>query len=307
MLLASTEPQHFERIDLPALSRQLRLAFALLAAGFNEDIAARQHREIEGLADIQRLLQPDAPRIRGLDFAVHWQPAETAAGDYYDLMNLSHLFDDFADRGADAWGMMIGDVSGHGAAAAMEAVQFDAILRTYKGDEQPRGPAGAVTYANRYFFSRRQRPHFMTAFSVGARPDLGGIRFVNAGHLPLLRRRGREIEWLGRDDEAGIPLGILREHTWNNIDSDLLAGDILLLHTDGIVEARDQGGRMFGAERLAKLAAQGRDDPHEIVARIRDALFEHQDSDTGVDDQTLLVVRQDVVAGSDPSTWNNRL
>ncbi len=307
MLLASGEPQHFERIDLGALSRQLSLAFALLAAGFNESIAARQHREIEGLADIQRLLQPDAPRIRGLDFAVHWQPAETAAGDYYDLMNLSHLFDDFEDRGVDAWGMTVGDVSGHGAAAAMEAVQFDAILRTYKGDEQPRGPAGAVTYANRYFFSRRQRPHFMTVCSVGARPDLGKIRFVNAGHLPLLRRRGGVIEWLGREDEAGIPLGILRDHRWSNVDSDLLAGDILLLHTDGIVEARDRSGRMFGTERLAELAAEGRDDPHEIVARIRDALFDHQDSDTGVDDQTLLVVRQEVVVRSYSSARDDGL
>jgi sigma-B regulation protein RsbU (phosphoserine phosphatase) len=254
-----------------------------------------QQQTISGLADIQRLLQPTEARIRGLDFALHWQPADTAAGDYYDLMSLSHIIDDFEDRGADAWGMMVADVSGHGAAAAMEAVQFDAILRTYGGDEEPGGPAGALNYANRHFFSRRQRSHFLTVFGGAGRPDLGVFRFVNGGHLPALRRRDGAIDWLGRDDDAGIPLGILREHRWHNVDADLRAGDLLVIYTDGIAEARDRAGRMFGNERIAELVGTGSDAPDQVLARIREALFEHQDSDTGVDDQTLLVLRQEVM------------
>jgi sigma-B regulation protein RsbU (phosphoserine phosphatase) len=188
---------------------------------------------------------------------------------------------------------MICDVSGHGAAAAMEAVQFDAILRTYQGNEPPLGPAGALTYANRYFFSRRQRPHFMTGFGGGARPDLGGLRYVNAGHLPALRLREGRIEWLGRDEDAGIPLGILREHRWDNHETDWRRGDVLLLYTDGIVEARDRRGRMFGMERIATLLRSGDDAPEAIIARLRDALFEHQDDSIGVDDQTLIALRQE--------------
>jgi sigma-B regulation protein RsbU (phosphoserine phosphatase) len=293
LVLTSTVAHRFDAVDAGLLWREHRLAFAILAAGFRETVVEHQQQTITGLAEIQRLLQPADPAIRGLSFAVHWQPAETAAGDYYDLMNLTHIFPDFVERGVDAWGVMVADVSGHGAAAAMEAVQFDAILRTYGGTEEPGGPAGALTYANRHFFSRRQRPHFLTVFGGGARPDLGGLRFVNGGHLPALRRRGDALDWLGRDDEAGIPLGILREHRWHNVDTDLRAGDLIVLYTDGIVEARDRRGTMFGSERLSRLVMHGPDDPDAVAARVREALFEHQDSEVGHDDQTLVVLRQE--------------
>jgi sigma-B regulation protein RsbU (phosphoserine phosphatase) len=297
LLLTCADPAGFDAVDAGALWRECRLAFAILASGFREARGEHQQQSITGLAEIQRLLQPGDPSIRGITHAVHWQPAETAAGDYFDLMGLSHIFDDFEDHGADAWGVMVADVSGHGAAAAMEAVQFDAILRTYGGNEAPGGPAGALGYANRHFFSRRQRPHFLTVFGGGARPDIGGFRFVNGGHLPALRRRDGALDWLGRDDDAGIPLGILREHAWHNVDTDLRRGDLLVFYTDGIVEARDRSGAMFGSDRLAALIAAGSDEPAEVIARVREALFEHQDSDTGVDDQTLLVVRQEVSGG----------
>ncbi|MFO0040554.1 MAG: PP2C family protein-serine/threonine phosphatase [Pseudomonadota bacterium] len=293
VVLASPDPRRFERVDVAARWHEYRLAFAILAAGFRETAVEHQRQTISGLAELQRLLQPAELTIRGLSYAVHWQPAETAAGDYYDLMRLSHIFPDFVDRGIDAWGVMVADVSGHGATAAMEAVQFDAILRTYDGNEAPGGPAGALTYANRHFFSRRQRPHFLTVFGGGARTDLGGFRCVNGGHLPALRRRDGRLDWLGRDDEAGIPLGILREHRWHNVDTDLQAGDLIVLYTDGIVEARDARGAMFGGERLAALIAAGADDPDAVVARVRDALVEHQDSEVGHDDQTLVVLRQE--------------
>jgi sigma-B regulation protein RsbU (phosphoserine phosphatase) len=293
LVLASTLRHRFDGIDLAALWRDTRLAFAVLAAGFSERVAELQHREIEGLADIQRLLQPQGPVIRGLDFAVHWQPAATAAGDYFDLMPLSHIFDDFTDTGADAWGVMVCDVSGHGAAAAMEAVQFDAILRTYRGDEPPLGPAGALTYANRHFFSRRQRPHFMTGLGAGGRPDQQSLMYVNAGHLPAIRRRGDAIDWLGRDDDAGIPLGILRDHRWDNHEIDWRRGDVLVVYTDGIVEARDRRGHQFGMQRIAELTQSGDDAPAAVMARIRDAVIEHQDDPAGLDDQTLIVLRQD--------------
>lgn len=299
LVLTSTRPQRFAAVDHGLLWRECRLAFAIVAAGFRETVVEHQQQTITGLAEIQRLLQPADPAIRGVSFAVHWQPADTAAGDYYDLMNLSHLYADFVDRGVDAWGVMMADVSGHGAAAAMEAVQFDAILRTYGGTEEPGGPAGALTYANRHFFSRRQRPHFLTVFGAGARPDVGGLRFVNGGHLPALRRRDGAIDWLGRDDEAGIPLGILRDHRWHNVDTELRGGDLIVLYTDGIVEARDRHGAMFGSERLAQCVLDGPDEPEAVLARVREALFEHQDAEVGHDDQTLLVLRQEAVGAPD--------
>src|SRR6185436_2559549 len=149
----------------------------------------RQRREIESLADIQKLLLPDNPQIRGLDYASHWQPAETAAGDYYEMSNLTPFAPpDFVPTGDDVWAVIVADVSGHGAAAAMEAAQFDAIMRTYRGDG-PAPPAGALSYANRYFFSRRNRGHFMTVFAALYRPDTRILSYLSAGHPPMLLRR----------------------------------------------------------------------------------------------------------------------
>jgi sigma-B regulation protein RsbU (phosphoserine phosphatase) len=294
--LGSNDAHAFDHVDIDRVLRDATLAYSAVARPLAvreiAQVAERQHREIEGLADIQRLLQPEDVRIRGLDYAVHWQAAETAAGDYYDLMSLTHVVPDFVDRGNDAWGVMLGDVSGHGAASAMEAVQFDAILRTYDGNEPPRGPAGAVTYANRHFFSRRQRPHFMTLFSVAHRPDRAEIDFVCAGHVPgILVRDGRQ-QLLGRDLDASIPLGILREHRWTNTTVPFLPGDRLVIYTDGLLEARDARGRMFGLERLQQLLEGEKLDAAATLARVRDAVIEHQGSEIGNDDQTLIVLHQ---------------
>jgi sigma-B regulation protein RsbU (phosphoserine phosphatase) len=292
-IFASRQASRFDAIDRNALLVEANLAANLiirpLVTRALRDETARQRLAIEGLADVQRMLLPDDPLIAGLDYAVHWQPADTAAGDYYDLMALTQRAPaDFTNEGADIWALMLADVSGHGAAAAMEAVQFDAILRTYQGDEES-GPAGALTYANRYFFSRRQRQHFLTAFALLYRPDLRRIVYVDAGHPPLLHRRGTTVTARGAGTQ--IPLGILRDHVWQNDFFDVAAGDILVLHTDGVIEARDSAHRPFGSERLTDLVSGGPEDPAALLALLRDELIAHQGSPLGVDDQTLMVLR----------------
>jgi sigma-B regulation protein RsbU (phosphoserine phosphatase) len=293
LVFGSTFHPRFDRVDIDSLLLETNLAASLiirpLATRALRDETDRQRRAIEGLADVQRVLLPDNPTIRGLEYAVHWQPAETAAGDYYDLMSLTQLAsDDFVDDGADIWAVMLADVSGHGAAAAMEAVQFDAILRTYHGDGES-GPAGALTYANRYFFSRRQRQHFLTAFALLYRPDLHRAIYVAAGHPPLLHRRGDEVTPRGAGEQ--IPLGILRDHVFRNSEFDVDSGDVFVLYTDGVIEARDRTGRPFGTERLSSLIGDGPHEPAALLALLRDTLIDHQGGPLGVDDQTLIVLR----------------
>lgn len=245
------------------------------------------HDEIHSLADVQRLLLPLDPRIRGLRFAVHYEPAAVAAGDYYDLMPLGEA----ASEAPDTWGVMVGDVSGHGPAAAMEAVQFDAILRTYRGDEEPGGPAGALTYANRYFFSRRPRRHFMTVFAALSTPAERVLDYVSAGHPPALLRRGAVVMRLGEDGD--IPLGIDRHYRFANSRCEFLPGDVLLVFTDGVHEACDARGARFGIERIEALLRQAEPEPAAVVDAIRRQLFAHQGGARGQDDQTLIVLRQD--------------
>jgi sigma-B regulation protein RsbU (phosphoserine phosphatase) len=251
--------------------------------------AHRARTEISDLADVQRLLLPENPEIRGLDYAIHYRPSAVAGGDYYDLMRLSHRMPEYPAEQPDAFGLMLADVSGHGASAAMEAVQFDAILRTYHGGEDD-GPAGALTYANRHFFSRKSRPHFMTAQGFLVLPHIAKAYLCNAGHLPPLRRRGGRIERL--DGSRDIPIGILREHRFENHAYDVEGGDLLVFYTDGITEARDRSGVQFGVERLeAILARPVLTTPDAVLGSIVAEVHAHQGGDIGSDDQTLIVLR----------------
>ncbi|TLY49784.1 MAG: hypothetical protein E6K53_12620 [Gammaproteobacteria bacterium] len=294
LVFGSTLAQRFAHVDAERMMLHVNLAASLIVRPIAlRELTAeteRQREEIEGLADIQKLLLPDNPRIAGLDHATHWQPAATAAGDYYELSNLTPFAPaDFAPDGNDVWGLLVGDVSGHGVAAAAEAVQFDAILRTYRGgDGEP--PAAAVSYTNRYFFSRRNRGHFMTLFAMYYRPDLRALSFLSAGHPPLLHRRGNNVTVLGEGDQ--IPLGVLRDYEYRNNVYNVQNGDLFVLYTDGIVEARDARGREFGIERLRELVATTPiESAQALCAKLVDALRAHQGGAIGTDDQTLLVLR----------------
>ena len=247
---------------------------------------------IESLAEVQRLLLPDSPVIRGLDHAIHYQPAAIAAGDYYDLMVLAQGLPQGHDpeRDPQQWGVMVADVSGHGAAAAMEAVQFDAILRTYRGDEPPGGPAGALSYANRHFFSRRQRRHFLTAFAARFLIEPGILQYVSAGHPPAILLRGDQQVLLGEDGD--IPLGIDRSHVFSNYEVEWRFGDRLLIYTDGVTEALNADGEQFGIARLQRLFCRRDLDLEAMRDELVDALHKHQGGVTGVDDQTLVLIEQ---------------
>jgi sigma-B regulation protein RsbU (phosphoserine phosphatase) len=294
VLFGSASAHRFDQVDVERTLLHVNLAASLIirpiALRALTQETQRQRHEIEGLADIQKLLLPENTKIAGLDYAVYWQPAETAAGDYYEMSNLSpRAPEDFVPTGMDMWGVIIGDVSGHGAAAAAEAVQFDAILRTYQGsDGAP--PAAAITYANRYFFSRRNRGHFMTVFALLYRPDLHLMSYLSAGHPPMLQRRGATITLLGEGDQ--IPLGVLRDYEYQNHSYAVEDGDLFVLYTDGIVEARDAEGREFGLARLRELVARGPlDSPQSLCDSVVAAVHTHQGRPTGADDQTLLVLR----------------
>ena len=293
-VFGSTLSHRFDRVDIERLLLHINLAASLIVRPIALRALTietqRQRDEIESLADIQRLLLPGNPGVVGLDYAVHWQPAATAAGDYYEMSNLTPFAPpDFVPNGEDVFGVIIGDVSGHGVAAAAEAVQFDAILRTYKGgDGEP--PAAAMSYANRYFFSRRSRGHFMTVFALTYRPDTRELRYLSAGHPALLHRRGDEVIALGEGDQ--IPLGVLRDYEYRNNSYSAQRGDIFVLYTDGISEARDAHGKEFGVDRLrALVAAAPADSAQTLCSMLIDALTAHQGGVVGADDQTLLVLR----------------
>lgn len=292
LVFGSADSRRFDDVDLSRAALHVNLAVSLLIRPIVlrelTRETERQRLEIESLADIQRLLLPDNPRIAGLEYAMHWQPAETAAGDYYEMSNLTEFAPpEFVPNGNDIWSVIVGDVSGHGAAAAMEAAQLDAILRTYQGGDGP-PPAAAITYINRYFFSRRNRGRFLTLFASLYRPDTRVLSYLSAGHPPLIHRRGDQVQLLGEADQ--IPIGVLRDYEYRNNELAMETGDTLVMYTDGIIEARDAGATMFGRERLTELVAKGPVGAKALLDSIIRAVQDHQGSLLGDDDQTLVVL-----------------
>lgn len=286
-------PEALERATLFA-NAAIALARGNVRLGELHQQNQRVLAEVRDLVDVQRALLPTQTEFRGLDTAVHYQPSALAGGDYYDLVALTRYFPERPGDAGDVVACMIADVSGHGAGAAMEAVQFDAILRTYQ-DEDADGPAGVLTYANRHFFSRQSRGHFLTALALLIDPLAGRIQYCSAGHPPFLHISATGIQaWLGRG--LDVPLGILREHQFGNHELAWGPGDALVLLTDGIVEARNAAGQEFGRERVAAIAAawadQGDRRAATLSAQLIAALHAHQGAPQGRDDQTLIVLRR---------------
>jgi sigma-B regulation protein RsbU (phosphoserine phosphatase) len=272
-----------------------RARMALEAYALGLELAgtrARETRHLAQIAEIQRALQPPTDlRIPGIEVGISYRPLDEAGGDYYDIVDLSGVRSARGPGGwQPAWGVMIADATGHGPAAAVETAMLDAILRTYRGGMNG-GPAHLLGYGNQHLFTRRIRGRFMTAFVVGFDPRMHAILYASAGHNPPLLRRCEPagVEWL--DDAQGIPLGVEPEHRWENALRTVSRGDVLLLYTDGVTEARSPGGEPFGAERLARLTQAADCDPKRLVDSLDAAVEAHRGRAPSRDDCTLIAVR----------------
>lgn len=246
------------------------------------------------IAEIQRKLLPPADlSIPGITLAASYIPFVSAGGDYYDVVPLAPVAGNALQSQIwPRWGAIVADVSGHGPAAAVEAAMLDAILRTYPNLSD--GPAAVLNYANRHFFSRQIRGNFITAFAANYDPQTGLLSYTNAGHNPPVLRRADQpprLECL--DGSEGIPLGVDRDHLWDTVEVPMATGDLLVLYTDGVTEARDAAGEMFGIERLQRTIGACEPEPRLVVDTLERALELHRQSTTPEDDQTILVIRID--------------
>jgi sigma-B regulation protein RsbU (phosphoserine phosphatase) len=121
-------------------------------------------------------------------------------------------------------------------------------------------------------------------------PQNQQLRFCSAGHLPFLRWRAGQIAEFGREGDP--PLGILREHQFTEQILPLQQGDVFVLLTDGITEARNDSAQEFGLWRVRELlAAHAESGAQAIGSAIVSAVQAHQASSTGRDDQTLIVLQ----------------
>lgn len=254
-----------------------------MTAGLKE--RERMKHSLELAKEVQQKLLPrEAPSWKGLDLAGISHYCDETGGDYYDYLLLGH-------QGGESLGVVVGDVSDHGVASALLMTTARAIMRFRAG--LPGGIDQMVADVNRQLTADIESGgQFMTLFFLHVDAAGRSIEWVRAGHDPaLLYDPGGDdfIELKGK----GIPLGIDARYAYQvNRRKGLAEGQVIVLSTDGVWEARNREGRFFGKERFYQLV---RDHAHRGAAAIADAVVQgvrtFQGDMRAEDDITLVVVK----------------
>jgi sigma-B regulation protein RsbU (phosphoserine phosphatase) len=211
------------------------------------------------------------------DIAARSEPAEIVGGDFYDIIPTSEQI----------VGIAIADASGHGLPAALQVRDVYTGLRM--GVARDFKIVKTVERLNRIIHESRLTSKFVSLF-YGELEASGNFIYVNAGHNPPILVRERESILLR---QTGMVLGPSRDAAYSRGFVTLDIGDVLVLYTDGIVEAVDGRDQEFGIDRLKRVVAQNRDrTADEIVAAILQQVSAFTRGAVAQDDRTLLVIRR---------------
>ena len=247
----------------------------IMRQGFEQEL--RVARRIQ-----QALLPKELPRLDGYELTAYYQPAHEVGGDFYDFLELED----------GRLGLIVGDATGHGVPAALVMANTQSVLRA-GAQRGGSAPGQALAEANEVLFTYIPPNMFVTCFYGVFDPESGRLVYANAGHdLPYLRRGGDADELRAR----GMPLGLMPGMSYEEKEVVLERGENVLFYSDGLVEAHDPKGEMFGFPRLRALVAERGEDRRSLV----DLLMEELYSFTGEgweqeDDITLVTLRRSTV------------
>jgi phosphoserine phosphatase RsbU/P len=242
-------------------------------------------RDLEIAREIQMWLLPvHPPSVPGVDIVFSTRPANTVAGDYYDVFlrpartsaNPSYL-------------VTVADVAGKSIPAALLMATFQASLRTLSNT--PSSLVELVGGMNHYACTNSQSGlRFITAFLAEYEPTTRTLTYINAGHnQPLLRRRSGLIERL---DMGGLPFGIKADAIYQAGAVTLETGDWLVVFTDGVVEAVNEADTEYGEERLISIVNAGADtSPANMLSRTMADLDLFVGNRPQHDDITCLLIK----------------
>jgi phosphoserine phosphatase RsbU/P len=259
------------------------LLFLLLMLEIADRVVMK--RDLQIAREIQTWLLPGAPpQIPGISIAYATRPANTVAGDYYDVFPRPGRTND-ENRVIFA----VADVAGKSIPAAMLMATFQASLKTLSTAQVPLEEL--VANMNKYACSNSQGGlRFTTAFLAEYDAARRVLHYINAGHNnPILRRASGSIERL---DVGGLPLGIMAEAKYQSASVTLAPGDWLIIFTDGLVEAVNARDEDFDEPRLiSALEAGASGTPKELLDRLMAALDLFVGSTPQHDDITCLFIK----------------
>ncbi|TDW81793.1 serine phosphatase RsbU (regulator of sigma subunit) [Kribbella pratensis] len=207
---------------------------------------ARTRQRFEQELEVARLIQQNflpkqLPELPGWQVAACYQPAREVGGDFYDVIPLAD----------EQVGFVIGDVTDKGVPAALVMAATRSVLRA--SAQRLIEPGQVLERVNEHLCPDMPAKMFVTCLYGVLDPATGRFRFANAGHdLPYVKTAEGSVELRAR----GMPLGLMTGMSYEEHETLLAPGDSLLLHSDGIVEAHDPQGQMFGFPRLKELVAR---------------------------------------------------
>jgi sigma-B regulation protein RsbU (phosphoserine phosphatase) len=238
--------------------------------------------EMKVVADIQRSLLPSKmPDIPTMSLAAYYQTSHRAGGDYYDFFPLPD----------GKWGILIADVSGHGTPAAVLMAVTHSLAHSYPGSPTP--PGAMLEYVNRHLAARytADSDTFVTAFYGIYDPHTRALTYASAGHNPPRLKRCIDGTLDLLDGATALPLGIFAEQRYPERTYNLVPGDQVVLYTDGITEAQNEYGEMFGMARLDKVLENCAVGASHLLESVLAALKEFTAGHVIHDDRTLLVAK----------------
>ncbi len=242
-------------------------------------------RDLQIAREIQTWLLPGVPpQIPGLAIAYATRPANTVAGDYYDVFPRPGRSNE-----DNRVVLAVADVAGKSIPAAMLMATFQASLKTLS-TAQVALPELAANM-NRYACSNSQGGlRFTTAFLAEYDPVRRTVDYINAGHNnPILRRAGGQIERL---DVGGLPFGIMPDVKFDSATITLAPGDWLIIFTDGVVEAENAQQAEYGEGRLLAAIDAGKSvEPSEMLQRIMAEVDRFVGTTPQHDDVTCMLLK----------------
>jgi sigma-B regulation protein RsbU (phosphoserine phosphatase) len=263
------------------------LAIGLLAAGYIVFIRviraevqqrSRLETEVRIAREIQESLLPSAAFDRpwcSAAGAAH--PATEVGGDFFDIVALP---------ASESAAFAIADVTGHGVGAGILGAMTKSALRSQLVHSAD--PAAVLATVNATLAQLSDQKTFVTfAYALVDGPTRR-VRYATAGHPPILHVRGGKATALRT---VNLALGMRADTTFATGELAAAPGDLLVLYTDGILEARDERGEEFGAERLAATIGRGPSDPAGLCSAVLAELGAFARTSTFQDDVSILVIR----------------
>jgi len=258
-----------------------QVAIALENARLYEQIARQERRLERDLAlarELQfRLLPPSMPKLENLEVAAKFVPARAIGGDLYDFVHYS----------GSRLGIVIGDVSGKGAPAAIYAALVSGILRSHAPIEP--APAEMLSAVNFSLGERRIEAQYICLMYAVWDDDRRTLQVANSGLPRPIYLHDGKIEII---EATGLPLGLFDDAEYEEFSFRTRPGDMFVFFSDGILDASNKAGEMFGRKGVERvIAACPEQTPECVVGSLFQAVEEFSEGQNAFDDQTVVAIK----------------